>query len=96
MYSGAWGRVDAHRPPRSPLNISAAFHCRGERQRLQSKGFELAVAGFVAPAAVEGLKPLNLEVVAWTRLPYLSSGTTTISHMFLDSALFVLRLTHTV
>lgn len=88
VYKGAWGVVDAHRPPRSPLGISAAFRCRGVKHGpAQGKSFEGVAAGFVA-GAVEGL---DLEVVAWTRLPYISSGDEWASHVVLDSALFVLR-----
>ena len=88
VYKGAWGAVNAHRPPISPLGISAAFRCRGVKFGLaRGKSFEGVAAGFVA-AAVEGL---DLEVVAWTRLPYISSGDEWASHDVLDAALFVLR-----
>ena len=89
VYEGALGAVEAHRPPRSPLNISTAFRCHGKKHGLRSKSFEVVAAGFVA-AAVDGL---NLEVVSWTRLPYLGSGSG-VSHVVLDAALFVLRVRH--
>ena len=88
VYKGAWGAFEAHRPPRSPLNLSTAFRCHGNKRGLGPKSFsfEVVAAGFVA-AAVDGF---NLEVVSWTRLPYLGSGGG-VSHVVLDAALFVLR-----
>jgi hypothetical protein len=65
-------------------------------------GFEMNAAAFLAavmeastPGSASGEREkgqrLPVEVVAWTRLPYLSSGTTKRTHFSLDSALFVLR-----
>jgi SAM-dependent methyltransferase len=88
VYKGKWNRVDAFRPPNTPLNISKAFRCRGVKHGTNVRLFEVAAAGFVA-AAMDGL---NLELVAWTRLPYISSGNAVRSHVVLDSALFVLRV----
>ena len=47
------------------------------------------LAGFVR--ATVGTLPLR--VAAWTRLPYLSSGTIEQTYYHLDNALFVLRRT---
>ncbi len=88
VYKGAWGLLDAHQPPASPLNVSSAYRCLGGKHGFTSRQtFELSSAAFVA-AALEGLE---LEVVSWTRLPYLISGNGIHSHFVLDAALFVLR-----
>lgn len=60
------------------------------RDSAQDPSFELAVAAFVA-SAFDPLKPSHgLELVAWTRLPYLSS-TVSKTHYVIDSAMFVLK-----
>ena len=47
------------------------------------------VSAFVATA----FGGLPLQVLSWTRLPYLCSGDLTQTHYYLDNALFVLRKT---
>ena len=49
--------------------------------------FEAGVAAFVAAL----FEPEGLEVAAWTRVPYLSSGDTVKTHYSLDNAIFLLR-----
>ena len=69
--------------PTNPLKVMPSAQCHARPKPT----FELAAAAFAA-AAVE---PAGLEVVAWTRLPYLSSGDVLKTHYSLDAALFVLK-----
>ena len=46
VYQGEWGAVNAHRPPRSPLGVPAAFRCRGVKFGLaRGQSFEGVAAG---------------------------------------------------
>lgn len=81
------GRIGAHRhsrPQRNPLPLPVAATCK---QKDPSPSFEQSLAAFSASA----LRLSELEVAAWTRLPYLSGGTFGATHYVLDSALLVLR-----
>ena len=69
--------------PTNPLKVMPSAQCHARPEPT----FEFAAAAFAA-AAVE---PAGLEVVAWTRLPYLSSGDVLKTHYSLDVALFVLK-----
>lgn len=76
----AWGK-DRSRRPRSPLRMAPVAGA--------PKSFELGAAKFLE--AIERLQP-RLELVKWTRLPYVSSGNHKKTHYTIDMALLVLRL----
>ena len=80
VYIGKKGETHAHRPPSKPLALPPGARCG-------SDPFEKNVASFAAYA----LSGLPLRIVAWTRVPYLSSGGAQQSHYMLDNALFLLR-----
>jgi SAM-dependent methyltransferase len=102
VYEGVPGKVGAHRPPKRPLRLPPSLRCRmvtmgkaGDRylgineDGLDRQAFGEHLAGFVA--ATVGTLPLR--VAAWTRVPYLASGTTEHTYYHLDNALLVLRHT---
>ena len=91
------------RAPTRPLRLPASLRCHmgpkmgkdgdrylgAEQAILGRRPFVEHLAGFVR--ATVGTLPLR--VAAWTRLPYLSSGTIEQTYYHLDNALFVLRRT---
>lgn len=77
--------MEARRSPEVPLGLHRAASCR--HSSVTQNSFEFSASAFVA-AAFDGL---NLDLMAWTRLPYLDSGGIYASHYHIDSALFVLR-----
>ena len=83
VWEGALGKFRASRRPKLPLRLPEVLRCG----KGVSGPFELAAAGFLAAA----LGGLGLEVVSWTRLPYLSSGDAKYTHYAFNSAVFVLR-----
>ena len=66
VYDGRVGKVNAHRPPRAPLNLAHGLRCRQGKR----KSFDVYAAGFVNATLVSS----QLELLAWTRLPYLCMG----------------------
>jgi len=86
VFEGRFGAVDAGRPPLGPLEMPAGATCK------EKPGFEESVVAFAAALDANHSHELGraLELVAWTRLPYLSS-TGRETHYSLHSALFVLR-----
>lgn len=103
VYEGVAGKVGASRKPARPLRMPASLRCGmgpkmgaggdrylgAEDATLDRRLFAEHLAGFVA--ATVGTLPLR--VAAWTRVPYLSSGTTEQTYYHLDNALLVLRRT---
>jgi SAM-dependent methyltransferase len=83
VYVGAKGKVNAHRPPAVPLALPSGVRCDASQQQ----SFEANAAAFASSIT----HALNLSVVAWTRVPYLSSGGPSQSHFVLDDALFLLE-----
>lgn len=81
VYQGRRGKRSNMRAPRTPLRVHPAATCRN------ATSFEIAAAAFVAEAFASRL----MKVLAWTRLPYLSSGDTKRTHYKLDMAVFVLQ-----
>ena len=79
----------ASRQPLGALTLHADASCDASPQ----PSFEVSAAAFAAGALGPLTEPeqgWQLEMVAWTRLPYISSAVK-VSHYALDSALFVLR-----
>ena len=83
---------DRRRPPRRPLQLRRASG--------HTRGFGRAAAAFV-DAALEALRQggggaeggrRDASLLAWTRLPYLSSSDVGRTHYSLDDAVFVLRV----
>ena len=100
VYEGVKGKTGAHRPPTRPLRLPPGMRCGmvklgrtgGDRylldnNQLDRRQFAEHLSGFVN--ATVGTLPLR--VAAWTRLPYLSTGTTEDTYYHLDNALLVLR-----
>ncbi|KAH8044484.1 hypothetical protein JL722_14668 [Aureococcus anophagefferens] len=89
----AWGKANT-RSPRKPLEVADQVHVKGRMIDLESKApaakkFEAAAAAFVD--ALVDRRP-DLELQAWTRLPYVSSGDSKKSHYTLDVALMAFRV----
>ena len=101
VYEGAKGKVGAHRAPARALRLPPSLRCgmvklgrEGDQYLngqafLDRRRFVEHLSGFVS--ATVGKLPLR--VAAWTRVPYLSSGTTGHTYYHLDNALLVLRRT---
>ena len=91
VYQGAVGKVGAHRPPTRPLRLPHGLRCGAAKDtgHLGGGTFARHLSGFVS--ATVGALPLRLQ--AWTRVPYLCSGTTEATYYHLDNALLVLRRT---
>ena len=91
VYQGAVGKVGAHRPPTRPLRLPHGLRCGAAKDtgHLGRGTFARHLSGFVS--ATVGALPLRLQ--AWTRVPYLCSGTTEATYYHLDNALLVLRRT---
>ena len=91
VYEGVKGKVGAHRAPRRGLHLAYHLRCGATKYKgfLGRGQFEAHLSGFVA--ATVGTLPLR--VAAWTRVPYLCSGTTEHTYYHLDNALLVLRRT---
>ena len=102
VYEGVKGKVGAHRPPAHPLRLPPSLKCGltsgkmgkdGDRylgvdgEFLAKREFAQHLNGFVA--ATVGSLPLR--VAAWTRVPYLSTGTVEDTYYSLDNALLVPR-----
>lgn len=100
VYDGVKGRVGAHRAPSRPLSLPLNLRCGmvklgtgGGDQYLNTepllsrRQFSEHVSGFVAATVAT----LPLRVAAWTRVPYLSTGTVEETYYHLDNALLVLR-----
>ena len=85
VFEGRLGAVDAGRTPRGLLEMPAGATCK-EKPR-----FEKAVVAFAAALDANHSHARALELVAWTRLPYLSEAIGHETHHSLHSALFVLR-----
>eukprot|EP00931_Biecheleriopsis_adriatica_P063786 TRINITY_DN38696_c0_g1_i1.p1 TRINITY_DN38696_c0_g1~~TRINITY_DN38696_c0_g1_i1.p1 ORF type:complete len:487 (-),score=73.62 TRINITY_DN38696_c0_g1_i1:6-1394(-) len=83
VKEGQRGQVAAGRAPHNPLRIYKKAKCNAK----PPASFELAAAAFVAAA----VHAHSLEVLSWTRLPYLASGDRKHQWFSLDSALFLLR-----
>ncbi len=83
VYFGAVGRTRARRVPRKPLQLPVPYRCGTRRP------FEEQAAAFVAATVARWPA---LKVVAWTRVPYLSSGDARRTWYTLDNAVFVLRV----
>lgn len=89
VWAGKLGRLMASRQPLGALTLHADASCDASPQ----PSFEVSAAAFAAGALGPLTEPeqgWQLEMVAWTRLPYISSAVK-VSHYALDSALFVLR-----
>ena len=82
VHEGRMGVIKATRKPHEALEMHPAVGCPAKHLP-----FEVKVAAFVAAA----FEDLPVEVAAWTRVPYLSSGTSKRRHFRLDNAVFVLR-----
>jgi hypothetical protein len=82
---GKIGRTGFTRPPLSPLMLPADARCHAK----PPASIERHVAAF----AMTAFGGLPLELLAWTRLPYLCSGDTDATHYYLDNVLYVLRRT---
>ena len=80
IHDGKVGMIDAHRPVKMPLQLSQG--CASQSP------FELHVAAFVRAA----FAPLPLQLLAWTRVPYLCTGGAWRTYYHLEDALFVLRV----
>ena len=102
VYEGVKGKVGAHRAPTRPLRLPPSMRCGmvklgkdgdrylvDERPLLDRRQFVEHLSSFVAAT----VSTLPLRVVAWTRVPSLSSGTTEQTYYHLDTALLVLRRT---
>ena len=103
VYEGVKGKVGAHRAPRHALRLPPSLRCGWgeklgnhdgdrylmEKTFLDRRRFAEHLSGFIS--ATVGTLPLR--VVAWTRVPYLSTGTTEQTYYHLDNALLVLRRT---
>ena len=103
VYEGVKGKVGAHHPPTRALQMPLGARCPmvklgkdgdnyigpDKTSALGRRPFVEHLTGFVA--ATVGTLPLR--VAAWTRVPYLSSGTTEQTYYHLDNALLVLRRT---
>ena len=83
VYFGAVGRTRARRVPRKPLQLPVPYRCGTRRP------FEEQAAAFVAATVARWPA---LKVVAWTRVPYLSSGDARRTWYTLDNAVFVMRV----
>ena len=103
VYEAVFGKVGAHRAPKRPLRLPAALQCRMvklgkegdqyilDESALDKSRFAEHISGFVAAT----IGALPLRVAAWTRVPYLSSGTIDKAYYHLDNAFLVLRRTAT-
>ena len=83
VYFGAVGRTRARRVPAKPLQLPVPYRCGTRRP------FEEQAAAFVAATVARWPA---LKVVAWTRVPYLSSGDARRTWYTLDNAVFVMRV----
>lgn len=81
VSAGRVGKVKAWKNPNLPLRL----HPAGSREL--TKSFELSASAFAAAA----FDTRHLEVIVWTRIPYLSSGDIKMTHDYLDAALFLVR-----
>eukprot|EP00931_Biecheleriopsis_adriatica_P019781 TRINITY_DN13389_c0_g1_i2.p1 TRINITY_DN13389_c0_g1~~TRINITY_DN13389_c0_g1_i2.p1 ORF type:complete len:407 (+),score=56.87 TRINITY_DN13389_c0_g1_i2:34-1254(+) len=82
VHEGKVGKIGHGRAPRKPLRVLSAGRCKK-----QNPPFELAASAFAAAA----FDRHGLEVIAWTRLPYLCSGDKNKAWYSLTNALFLLR-----
>ena len=101
VYEGVKGKIGAHRAPTRPLHLPPNLRCgmvklgkdgdhylmEQQEASLSRRQFAEHLSGFVT--ATVGKLPLR--VTAWTRVPYLSTGTTEQMYYHLDNALLVLR-----
>ena len=87
VWTGSFGSVMVSRAPRRPLLFSSAASCDSK------SSFETSASAFAAEV-LQPLRDIGFVLLAWTRVPYLSSAVTQ-THHALDSALFVLRRVHT-
>ena len=76
VHEGVKGRMSASRPPKRPLRLPSDVGCKAQ----PAATFERRIAAFVASA----FAGLPLELVSWTRVPYLSSGDLARTHYVLD------------
>lgn len=91
VYEGALGKLHASRPPIVSLRLPPPYHCHSGPPfgLIGRPSFEQHAAAFAA----EAFRSLPLRVMAWTRLPYLSSGDLGRSYYYLPNVLFMLRHT---
>ena len=82
VHEGKVGRINHKRAPLEPFPLHPAAVCGA------NPSFAQGAAAFLATARANRKE---LEMLAWTRLPYLSSGDQKKTHYSINSALFVLR-----
>ena len=99
VYQGVPGKIGANRAPTRALQLPPSLRCHliklgrdGDRY-MQDEAwpfhFEKHLSGFAAAT----VRKLPLRLAAWTRVPYLASGTVEDAYYHLDSALLVLHRT---
>ena len=100
VYEGVKGKTGANRPPTHPIHLPPSLRCPmiklgkdGDRFIVDESvpfHFERHVGGFLG-ATIRRVP--GLRVAAWTRVPYLATGTVEHTYYHLENALFVLRRT---
>ena len=81
------------RRPRRPLKLEQVAATEGSTRPPRLTRFERAGAAFVRAVLREaGASTGASELLAWTRLPYLSSADVSYTHHVLEHALFVVRV----
>lgn len=99
VYEGVTGKTGANRPPKRAIHLPHSLRCPLIRMGKSGDRFmtddavpfnlEQHVSGFVAAT----VRKLPLRVAAWTRVPYLATGTVEHTYYHLENVLLVLRRT---